>query len=33
MSIPVNTPEALGHAVRTARKQLGLRPVWFDEPG
>jgi HTH-type transcriptional regulator / antitoxin HipB len=24
MSIPVNTPEALGHAVRTARKQLGL---------
>lgn len=24
MSIPVNTPEALGHAVRAARKQLGL---------
>lgn len=24
MSIPANTPEALGHAVRTARKQLGL---------
>ena len=24
MSIPVNTPETLGHAVRVARKQLGL---------
>mgnify|MGYP000193861351 CR=1 FL=1 len=24
VSTPVNTPEALGHAVRTARKQLGL---------
>jgi y4mF family transcriptional regulator len=24
MSIPVNTSEALGHAVRAARKQLGL---------
>lgn len=24
VSTPVHTPEALGHAVRTARKQLGL---------
>lgn len=24
MSLPVNTPAALGHAVRNARKQIGL---------